>query len=532
MQKGNSPPTPAPDFETRFEKARSGIGFFLGPILFALILILPPPDAFVHFAQTQIGAAAATGDVLRLVFSLKVTLALLLLMIVWWVTEAVPIPVTSLLPGFILPFFHAYGFQDGKFLELNGRNVLAHYANPVIFLFLAGFLLAGAMQKWGLDRRIALWMLTRGNLSTSPGKILFGMMAATSFLSMWVSNTATTAMMLPIGLGVLSRLNVNSTGSKYAKAVMLGIAYAASIGGVGTIIGTPPNGIAVSILRAENIMQINFLDWMKFGVPFVVIGVPLCWLVLRLVYRFDVTPSDGVRTLLVEEKNGLGKLSRGEKLTLVGFSLAVVLWTTTPFWDLIPGVGNRLEWFDEYLIAVFASFVLFVSPVDWPRRKFVLDWSDSKHIDWGTLLLFGGGIALSDAMFKTGLAKVLASEFVGLFGRPSPVILVLVVVVLMDFLTEVTSNTAVTSMMIPILISISSGLGIEATTLAIPATVAASMAFMLPVATPPNALVYASKQVTVRDMVKAGFVMDIVAALFIVVYFYFYVFLVLGEVKF
>jgi sodium-dependent dicarboxylate transporter 2/3/5 len=339
-------------------------------------------------------------------------------------------------------------------------------------------------------------------------------------------------MMLPIGLGVLSRLNVNSTGSKYGKAVMLGIAYAASIGGVGTIIGTPPNGIAVSIMRAENIAHINFLEWMKFGVPFVIVAVPLAWIVLRLVYRFDVTLGDGVQSLLAEEKKELGKLSRGERLTLVGFLLAVVLWTTNPFWNLIPGVGTRLEWFDEYLIAVFAAIVLFVSPVDWRRRKFVLDWGDSKYVDWGTLLLFGGGIALSDAMFKTGLAKVMASEFVTLFGRPSPVVLVLIVVVFMELLTEVTSNTAVTSMMVPILISISSGLGIDAASLAIPATVAASMAFMLPVATPPNALVYATKHVSVRDMLKAGIVMDGVGAVFILAFFYFYVFLVLGEVRF
>lgn len=486
----------------------------------------------MEFAQAQLGVSQVTAEVMRLVFSLKVTLALMLLMIIWWVSEAVPIPVTSLLPGILLPLFHTYGFQEGRFVELNGRYVLAHYANPVIFLFFAGFLIAGAMQKWGLDRRMALWILTRRGMSRSPGRILFAMMCATALISMWVSNSATTAMMLPIGLGILSRLNVSHHRSSFAKALLLGIAYAASIGGVGTIIGTPPNGIAVSILRTAGVAEITFLQWMSYGVPFVILSIPLAWLVLRSVFPFDVTLEPDVRSLLEQERRGLGPLSRGEKLTLAGFLMAVVLWTTNPLWPYIPGLGQRLAWFDEYIIALFAAVVLFLIPVDWSKRRFVLDWNDARYVDWGTLLLFGGGIALSDAMFKTGLAQILASGFIALFGRPSPFVVVIIVVIFMDLLTEVTSNTAVTSMMVPILISISSGLGVDAESLAIPATIAASMAFMLPVATPPNALVYATHQVSLRDMLKAGIVLDLVAWIFIVVFFYVYVFLVLGSVRY
>ncbi|MCS6816613.1 MAG: DASS family sodium-coupled anion symporter [Blastocatellia bacterium] len=517
---------------TSFERARSGIGFFAGPLLFLLVLLLPTPDAFWREAEAQAAASPAALETAHLAFSMKVTLALLVLMVTWWVTEAVPLPVTALLPGIILPLFQVIGVQDGRPVELNGRAVLAHYANPVIFLFLSGFLIAGAMQKWGLDRRIALWILTRGNIAASPGKILLSLMGASAFLSMWVSNTATTAMMLPIGFGILSRVSGAEASSNYARALLLGIAYAASIGGVGTIIGTPPNGIAVSILRQQNVAHLDFLEWMAFGLPFVLLAVPLAWFVLRVVFPFNFAFDEGVRALLQAERAALGPLGRGERLTLFGFLLAVVLWTTHPFWSLLPGLGQRLAWFDEHLIALSVAILLFLLPVDWKQRRFVLQWEDSRYVDWGTLLLFGGGLALSDAMFKTGLARVFASEFIALFGRPSPLVLVFMIVLFMDLLTEVSSNTAVTSMIVPILISMASGLGAEATTLVLPATVAASMAFMLPVATPPNALVYATRRVGIVDMLRAGIALDIAAWLYIVAFFYGYVASVLGLIRF
>ncbi len=502
-----------------FDRIRGNVGFFLGLIVFIIILLIPTPKAFIDYSIQKLDASGLTPEVLKLSYSMKVTLALMCLMIIWWISEAVPIPVTSLLPGVILPIFHAYGFQDGKFIELNGRNVFLNYANPIIFLFLAGFLIAGAMQKWELDRRIALWILTRGNIAKNPDRILFGLIVATAFISMWVSNTATTAMMLPIGLGILNKLSVNLN-SKFAKSTMLAIAYASSIGGVGTIIGTPPNGIAVSILAKEKIAHINFLEWMMFGVPFVIFALPILWIVLKFVFKSDVYLGEEVKEALLYEKNNLGKLSKPEKLTLFGFLLTVFLWITNPLWKLIPFIGKKLEWFDEYLIAVFGSIVLFVLPIDLSKRKFVLDWGDSKYVDWGTLLLFGGGIALSDALFKTGLASVISTEFVNLFGHPSPMFLVFVVVIFMDLLTEVTSNTAVTSMMVPILISICSELNVNSILLVLPAAVASSMAFMLPVATPPNAIVYGSKYVTLKDMVKVGIVLDIVMWLYIVLFFY------------
>lgn len=502
-----------------FDRIRGIVGLFLGLLLFIIIILIPVPQAFVYYASQRINTSDITPEVLKLSYSMKIALALLVLMIIWWISEAVPIPITSLLPGIILPLFQAYGLQDGKLIELNGRNVFLNYANPIIFLFLASFLIAGALQKWGLDQRIALWILTRGNISKSPGRILFGLIIASAFISLWVSNTATTAMMLPIGLGILSRLNVDLN-SKYGKAVMLGIAFASSIGGVGTIIGTPPNGIAVSILAKEKIAQINFIEWMSFGVPFVIFALPILWLVLKVVFKFDVSYGDGVREILINEKNKLGKLSKAEKLTLFGFALTVFLWITNPFWNFIPFIGEKLSWFDEYLIAVFGSIVLFVFPVDLSKRKFVLDWGDSKYVDWGTLLLFGGGIALSDALFKTGLASVISTEFVKFFGHPSLFVIIFVIVIFMELLTEVTSNTAVTSMMVPILISICSDLGIKAQFVVLPATVAASMAFMLPVATPPNAIIYGTRYVTLKDMIKTGFILDFMMWLYVSFFFY------------
>ncbi len=509
-----------------FDKVRGNVGFFLGLFCFFIILLLPTPQSFIEYAKARIGVDEINSNVLNLSYSMKITFALMVLMIIWWITEAVSIPVTSLLPGVILPMFHVYGFQSGRLVPLDGKSVFLNYANPIIFLFLAGFMISGAMQKWGLDKRIALWILTRGNVAKSPGKVLFGLIIATAFISMWVSNTATTAMMLPIALGILNKLNVDYS-SKYAKAVMLGVAYAASIGGIGTIIGTPPNGIAVSILEKEGIAHINFLKWMMFGVPFVILALPILWVVLKVVFKFELKFGDEIKEILLNEKSKLGKLTRAEKLTLTGFSITVFLWITNPFWNLIPFVGQKLEWFDEYLIAVFGCILLFILPVDFSKRKFVLDWSDSKYVDWGTLLLFGGGIALSDVLFKTGLANVMANEFIKLFGHPSPVLLVFIVVIFMELLTEVTSNTAVTSMMVPILISISSGLGINSIILVLPATIGASMAFMLPVATPPNALVYGTRFVTLFDMLKAGFVLDITTWIYIGIFF-FLVFNIIG----
>jgi sodium-dependent dicarboxylate transporter 2/3/5 len=517
-----------------FEKYRRILGFIIGPIIFFLILFINTPEGFIQNAKALLPASASEEQILQLAYGTRITLGLLLLMVIWWVTEAVPIPVTAILPGIVLPLFHITGVYQGKLFEFTGKNILSNYANPIIFLFLAGFLLAAALQKWKLDKRLTLYILTRGNLANNTSSVLLGMMCISAFLSMWISNTATTAMLLPLGAGVLGQSGSKAGESNFGKSLMLGIAWGASIGGVGTIIGTPPNGICVSILSSSGIRQINFIDWMKIGIPFVILFIPIAWFVLLKVFPPEIKNIQGGKKLLIEQQNKLGNWSKAEKLTITGFAVVVILWVSNPFWNYMFSLhlSENLKWFDENIIALFGILILFLLPVDWKKQKFVLDWSDAKFVDWGTLLLFGGGIALSDGMFKTGLANWLANTAVSFLGSPTTFIMMFVLIILLELLTEVTSNTAVVSMMIPIIISIAQGTGNDPVALSVAATLAASMAFMLPVATPPNALVYGSGYIKITDMVKGGVVLDIIAWFFTAAVVYFIADKLLGVISF
>lgn len=492
------------------------VGFILGIVLFLIILVLPTLNIFQATAHQLVADQQASLDPELLARSMQSVLAVLLLMIFWWITEPIPIPATALLPAVLFPILKIAGLQNGILYEFNLKNTLPSYANPVIYLFLGGFLLAGAMQKWKLDRRLTLYILTRGTLANNSKSILLGIMMTTAFLSMWISNTATAAMMLPLGLGVLSLIGVKPSESRFGTALMLGIAWSASIGGVGTIIGTPPNGIALGILNSTfanepSYQQISFLDWMKFGVPYVILAIPVAWFVLLKFFPPEIDKLAGGKEQLQKEQSLLGKLTSGEKRTIAVVLLAAFLWISNPFWKyLFPGwLQTQLLWLDEYSIGISCGVLLFLTPVKLKEGRFLLEWRDTKFVDWGTLILFGGGIALSDAMFKTGLAAWIATSFVGMFGNPSTLLLMIIIILLVDFLTEVTSNTAVTSMMVPIVISIALKTGGNPVALAVAAAVASSMAFMLPVATPPNALVYGTGYVKLKDMIKAGFVLDI-----------------------
>ncbi|MEK6570799.1 MAG: DASS family sodium-coupled anion symporter [Bacteroidota bacterium] len=516
--------SPLLESEEQFERTRQRLGFFLGLGMFFLVLFLPVPETFIELAQKSTQTTERTEQVLELARGTKSTSALALLMIIWWITEAIPIPATSLLPGIMLPLLHVTGFSGGGAFEFIPQHVFANYAHPVIFLFLGGFLIAAAMQKWGLDKRLTLWILSRGRLANNTRGVIFGLMAVTAFISMWISNTATAAMMLPLALGVLSLSGVTPGKSKYGTALMLGIAYAASIGGIGTIIGTPPNGIAISILEKSGLGKISFLDWMKFGIPYVIIAIPCAWYLLIRRFPPEVQSISGGKEILLRQLRELGTLSAGEKATITAFGFAVVLWTSNPFCSyLLPAtVAGQLSWVDEYSIALMAALLLFLIPVDRKKGNFALSWRDAKFVDWGTLILFGGGIALSDAMFKTGLASWIATAAVGILGTPSTFVLVVVVVFLMVILTEIASNTAATTMMVPIVIAIARGTGDDPVALAVSAAVAASMGFMLPVATPPNALVYGTGYVKIRDMVRMGFLLDITGWILTVIIIYFF----------
>lgn len=492
------------------------LGLILGLCLSVLILSLPTFPPFLSLAYDIVTTQGVPLDPAVLASSIQSVCALIVLMVLWWITEAVPLPVTALLPAIVLPLLHVTGVSGKSVYEFTIKNALVSYANPVIYLFLGGFLLAAAMQKWGLDRRLTLWMLTRGNIATSSRSILLGMMSVTAFLSMWISNTATTAMMLPLGLGVLHQMNLKPGESHFGTALMLGIAWAASIGGVGTIIGSPPNGIALGILNSTFAQdplyhRITFLDWMKVGVPFVVLMVPLAWAILIWQNPPEIDSLPGGKGGLEKERARLGSFKRGEKLSIAAFLLAVVLWVTNPFWTiLLPSdLATRIAWIDEYSIGLMVGVLCFVLPIDFKKSKFLLDWHDTKFVDWGTLLLFGGGIALSDAMFKTGFASWIANSFISVLGTPSTFVLMVAIVLFVNFLTEITSNAAVTGMIVPIVISIAIQSGDNPVTLSVATAIAASLAFMLPVATPPNALVYGTGYIKMKDMIRNGFMLDI-----------------------
>ena len=493
------------------------IGFLLGVFAFLALLVLPVPSSFVQTAQKLVEQSHADIAPEVLALSMQHVLAVLLLMVAWWLTEAVPLPATALVPIVLFPLLQITGVHHGQVVPFTLRNTALNYANPVIFLFLGGFLLAAAMQKWKLDRRMTLWLLTRGSLANDSRSILLGMMIMTAFLSMWISNTATAAMMLPLGLGVLTLLGAKPGESRYGTAVMLGIAWAASIGGIGTIIGTPPNGIALGILNTAlgdtpGFRQITFLDWMLFAVPLVLLLIPLAWLIVLRANPPEMKVLPGGRERMQQERSTLGPLGNGERRTIVVFALAVLCWVTNPFWDSIfpAWIANHLSWVNEYVIGIVFGTLLFFVPVRLRAGEFILDWRDTKFVDWGTLILFGGGIALSDGMFKSGLASVMATSFLSVLGTPSTLVMMIGVVLFMVLLTEVTSNTAVTSMMVPIIISISLRAGEDPTVLSIAAALGASLAFLLPVATPPNALVYSTGFVRIHDMIRSGILLELI----------------------
>jgi sodium-dependent dicarboxylate transporter 2/3/5 len=498
-------------------------GLVLGVSVFAIILMGPSLPGMVAHAAGKLGLAVDHPDVIRVAYSAKATLALTVLMIIWWVTEAAPFPVTALLPGLMLPILQVTGMRDGQTYLFTNNVAYTGYASPVIFLFLAGFLLAAAMQKSGLDRRITLTFLTRRRSAQGPAMLLLVMMATTAFLSMWISNTATAAMMLPIAVSVLHALGEKPGQSPLGSAMLLGIAWAASIGGIGTIIGSPPNGIVVGIMSSKDVAQIDFLSWMEFGLPVAFFGLIAAWVVLLVMFRPRMTDSSRAIDALVEQKRLLGGWSADEKLTVSIFTLVATLWVTQPLWKY----ALPRDWVGGFSgigvneIGLGCALLLFLIPVDRKTWRSVLQWSDNRRVDWGTLVLFGGGIALSKAMFGTGLTDWLASEFIDSMGTATPWVCFIAVILLIDFLTEITSNTAVTTMMCPILISLAPGLNLDPIVLCVGAAMASSLAFMLPVATPPNALVYATGYFRIGQMVRAGFVMNLIGCAILVTVTYF-----------
>lgn len=418
-------------------------------------------------------------------------------MAVWWSTEAIPIPATSLLPILLIPL-----------LDIDTlAKATAPYANPTIFLFLGGFLLGLAMQRWNLHKRIALaTLLAVGN---QPSRQIAGFMIATAFISMWVSNTATSIMMLPIGLSVIGLLIAGSEekeGARFAVALLLGIAYSASVGGIATLIGTPPNALLAAFMRENYDIQIGFGQWMLLGLPLSIgMLVFIWWSLTRGGFRLAGGDSRG---LLEKEMAALGPMSRAEKMVAVVFVLAAAAWIFQPLLaDYIDGVNDTS-------IAMAAAITLFLIPVDLHKRVFLMDWEQANKAPWGVLLLFGGGLSLAGVIGASGLAEWIASSLGAFDALPLLAMIALVVTVII-FLTEITSHTATAAAFLPLLGALAVAQGLSPEMLAIPAAVAASCAFMMPVATPPNAIVFGTGQLPIQAMIKAGFVLNLFGVLLV-----------------
>lgn len=480
--------------ENRSYTTRQRIGLILGPLLFIIALIfLHPGD--LSWAGTAIAAST-------------------LWIATWWITEAVPIPVTSLLPLILFPLTQGLEMDDAA----------AAYGDDTIFLFMGGFMIALAMEKWNLHRRIAISIISA--IGTNMNRIVLGFMVATGFLSMWISNSATAMMMVPIGLAIIYQVSdsldenrtpeTTNAETSFSKALMLGIAYSASIGGISTLIGTPPNSLFKGAVSKIYGMDISFAQWMLFGVPFAWIFILVAWFYLiKFAFPNKIKSLPGGREVIDEEKKQLGTSSSEEKLVFTIFILAALAWITRSFLleKIFPDITDGT-------IAMIFAVLLFIIPAINIKGDRLLDWATAVKLPWGILLLFGGGLSIAEGFEDSGLSKWLGLQLSALEGVHI-IIVITAVTTLVIFLTEITSNTATASMMFPIMASLASALSVHPYGLMVAAGVAASCAFMLPVATPPNAVVFGSGYLEINDMAKAGFWLNIMGIILVVLAVYF-----------
>lgn len=447
---------------------RARIGLITGPVLCVATLLVAAP------AGMSPDAWRATG--------------IGLLMATWWITEAIPIPATALLPLVLFPLFGVLPVSEAA----------APYANPVIFLFLGGFIIAKALEQCGLHQRIAL--ATIGLVGTKPANLVGGFMVATAFISMWVSNTATLVMMYPMAMSViaLSERDPRVRDAGFAVALLLGLAYAANIGGLGTLIGTPPNALLAGFVAETYGREIGFAQWMLLGVPIVVVGLPLAWLTLvKGLYPLPRGELAGGRDVFRAESAALGQPSRAE------WTVGAITLLTAAGWITRPMLERVVAGLSDTGIAIGGAILMFVVPVERGRLTPALRWEHAERLPWSVLILFGGGLSLAQALHTTGVAAWLGNAMAGLDTLPVIVLVVAITAVVL-FLTELMSNTATAAVFLPIVGSIAVGMGHDPLIFVVPAALAASCAFMMPVATPPNAIVFASGRLTIPQMAAAG----------------------------
>ena len=434
-------------------------------------------------------------------------------MAIWWITEAVPLAVTALLPVVVFPLLHI----------MPGKKVAPLYFNSVIFLFLGGFILALAMQRWNLHRRVAL-LIVRW-LGVGQRRLMLGFMLATAFLSMWISNTATTMMMMPIALAVILKLEDEGGSERFGTGLLLAIGYAASLGGIATLVGTPPNLSFARILAIvfPEAPEISFAQWMLLALPLSVVMMAITWLFLS--YRFAGGQTTGNRENFDEELARLGPLSREEKLVALVFVAMATAWLTRSNLSIgaftFEGWASRLDLTglaDDGTVAIGFSILLFLLPARDGGR--LMAWKDCEQVPWGIVLLFGGGFALAAGFKESGLSVWSGERMAGL-GQLGGITVVLAICLTITFLTELTSNTATTEMVLPILAASGVAMGVNPLMLMVPATLSASCAFMLPVATPPNAIVFGTGRIKMAEMAKTGIALNILGAIAITLLIYF-----------
>jgi solute carrier family 13 (sodium-dependent dicarboxylate transporter), member 2/3/5 len=485
--------------EEKVESWRQKIGFFLGPLLGIFLFVLPMPGL-----SSQAHTLAA----------------IIAWVVVWWIGEPVPIPVSAIL-GAVLCILA--GVADA-------RTVLAPFADPTIFLFLGSFILARAMSVHALDRRFAYGIMSMGWIADRSWRILFVFGAIAASISMWISNTATTAMMLPIGLGIVTAMSdmlAKKTGRRtdparfrFATGMMLMAAYASSAGGIGTPVGTPPNLIGIAMIEKFAGVRIPFFKWMQFAVPMLIVMYGLLFILLYVLHRPEMPVMEGSRDFVRRELAKLGPWSRGQKNALIAFLVTVCLWIIPGFLAVFWGVSAPLTKLyalrlPEATAALIGASLLFILPVDWKNRQFTISWRQAVHIDWGTLLLFGGGLSLGNLMFSTRLAEHVGQGLLRMTGAGSLWAITFAAIFIAIVASETTSNTAAANMVVPVIISLALAAGVNPVPPALGAILGCSWGFMLPVSTPPNAIVYGSGLVPIVKMIRAGFLFDITGGLVI-----------------
>lgn len=477
--------------EEQFNARRRTVGLFLGPLLLVVVLFapLPVPEPAHRLA------------------------AILAMVIVFWVTEALPLAITAMLGPVLAVVFRVAPV----------RTAFASFADPVIFVFIGGFILAEAMFVHGVDRRIAYTALSQPFVGTSAARILIVYGGVTTVLSMWMSNTATTAMMFPIGLSIVAHLaRSGGTGARqFALVMMLITSFGASIGGMGTPVGTPPNLIGIGMLERLTDVRITFFQWMALGVPVVLIMFAFLAVYFYFIGVRGVSLTAGSTQIVRDELAKLGPVSRGQRNVLLAFGITVVLWVTPGFlalagMDQAPFARAYAQAIPESVAAMLGAFLLFLLPIDWRAGKFTITWDQALRIDWGIVFLYGGGLAMGEMAFSTGLAEAIGQGITSWLPSPGTVALTVLFTATAIVLSETTSNTAAANMIIPIAIAVAQAADVRPIEPALGATLGASMGFMMPVSTPPNAIVYSSGYIPITAMMRYGIVLDIVGFIVIV----------------